>query len=44
MNAVSPGIIKTTMRPVETHETMARLHSVGRMGEVGDVVDGATPP
>jgi NAD(P)-dependent dehydrogenase (short-subunit alcohol dehydrogenase family) len=40
VNAVSPGIIKTPMHPVETHETLAALHPLGRMGEVGDVVDG----
>ena len=39
VNAVSPGIIKTPMHPVETHETLAGLHPVGRMGEISDVVD-----
>jgi NAD(P)-dependent dehydrogenase (short-subunit alcohol dehydrogenase family) len=39
VNAVSPGVIKTPMHPVETHETLAGLHPVGRMGETGDVVD-----
>jgi NAD(P)-dependent dehydrogenase (short-subunit alcohol dehydrogenase family) len=42
VNAVSPGIIKTPMHPAETHETLAGLHPVGRMGEIGDVVDGVT--
>ncbi|WP_371785997.1 SDR family NAD(P)-dependent oxidoreductase [Streptosporangium subroseum] len=40
VNAVSPGVIKTPMHPVETHETLAGLHPVGRMGETGDIVDG----
>ncbi|GAA1279918.1 3-oxoacyl-ACP reductase [Planotetraspora silvatica] len=40
VNAVSPGVIKTPMHSVETHETLAGLHPVGRMGEIGDVVDG----
>lgn len=40
VNAVSPGIIKTPTHPVETHETLAGLHPVGRMGESGDIVDG----
>jgi NAD(P)-dependent dehydrogenase (short-subunit alcohol dehydrogenase family) len=40
VNAVSPGIIKTPMHPVETHETLAALHPVGRMGEISDIVDG----
>ncbi|MFC6086997.1 SDR family NAD(P)-dependent oxidoreductase [Sphaerisporangium aureirubrum] len=38
-NAVSPGIIKTPMHAVEYHETFAGLHPVGRMGEIGDIVD-----
>jgi NAD(P)-dependent dehydrogenase (short-subunit alcohol dehydrogenase family) len=40
VNAVSPGVIKTPMHPVETHETLAGLHPVGRMGETGDIVEG----
>ncbi|GAA4597051.1 SDR family oxidoreductase [Planotetraspora phitsanulokensis] len=40
VNAVSPGVIKTPMHPVETHEALAGLHPVGRMGEIDDVVDG----
>jgi NAD(P)-dependent dehydrogenase (short-subunit alcohol dehydrogenase family) len=39
VNTVSPGIIRTPMHPVETHETLAGLHPVGRMGDVGDIVD-----
>ena len=38
-NAVSPGIIKTPMHPVETHETLAALHPVRHMGEISDIVD-----
>ncbi len=38
VNAVSPGIIKTPMNGVETHEALGRLHPVGHMGEVSDVV------
>ncbi|NBA94799.1 SDR family NAD(P)-dependent oxidoreductase [Pseudomonas sp. R5(2019)] len=38
VNAVSPGIIKTPMHGVETHEALGRLHPVGHMGEVSDVV------
>ncbi|GAA4560806.1 SDR family oxidoreductase [Planotetraspora kaengkrachanensis] len=40
VNAVSPGVIKTPMHPAETHETLAGLHPVGRMGGIDDVVDG----
>ncbi|MCM0674646.1 SDR family oxidoreductase [Micromonospora phytophila] len=39
VNAVAPGVIKTPMHPVETHETLAGLHPVGRMGETSEVVD-----
>jgi NAD(P)-dependent dehydrogenase (short-subunit alcohol dehydrogenase family) len=39
VNAVSPGIIRTPMHPAESHEFLARLHPVGRMGEVREVVD-----
>lgn len=37
VNAVSPGIIKTPMHPVEAHETLASLHPMQRLGEVADV-------
>ncbi|CAM3486349.1 Dihydroanticapsin 7-dehydrogenase [Bordetella sputigena] len=39
VNAVAPGIIKTPMHAPETHEFLSGLHPVGRMGEIGDVVD-----
>ncbi|KOF20855.1 3-oxoacyl-ACP reductase [Ensifer adhaerens] len=39
VNAVSPGIIKTPMHAPETHTSLAALHPVGRMGEIGDIVD-----
>jgi NAD(P)-dependent dehydrogenase (short-subunit alcohol dehydrogenase family) len=38
VNAVSPGIIKTPMHAPETHEFLAGLHPVGRMGELADIV------
>lgn len=38
VNAVSPGIIKTPMHPEATHEVLAGMHPVGRMGEISDVV------
>ncbi|MEH0823599.1 MULTISPECIES: SDR family NAD(P)-dependent oxidoreductase [unclassified Micromonospora] len=38
-NAVALGVIKTPMHPVETHEVLAGLSPVGRMGETSDVVD-----
>ncbi|MBR1271026.1 SDR family oxidoreductase [Bradyrhizobium sp. AUGA SZCCT0222] len=39
VNAVSPGVIKTPMHKPETHEFLANLHPVGRMGEAKDIVD-----
>jgi NAD(P)-dependent dehydrogenase (short-subunit alcohol dehydrogenase family) len=39
INAVSPGIIKTPMHAPETHQALAALHPMGRMGEISDVVD-----
>ena len=39
VNAVAPGVIKTPMHSSETHEFLAKLHPVGRMGEVQDIVD-----
>jgi NAD(P)-dependent dehydrogenase (short-subunit alcohol dehydrogenase family) len=39
VNAVAPGIVKTPMHPAATHEALAALHPVGRMGEIADVVD-----
>jgi NAD(P)-dependent dehydrogenase (short-subunit alcohol dehydrogenase family) len=39
VNAVAPGIIKTPMHTPETHEFLANLHPVGRMGETRDIVD-----
>lgn len=39
VNAVSPGIVRTPMHPAETHDALASLHPVGRMGEIGDIVD-----
>jgi NAD(P)-dependent dehydrogenase (short-subunit alcohol dehydrogenase family) len=39
VNAVAPGIIKTPMHPASTHDALAGLHPVGRMGEISDIVD-----
>jgi len=38
VNAVSPGIIKTPMHPVEAYEAYAGLHPLGRMGEIDEIV------
>ena len=37
-NAVSPGVIKSPMHPIETHAALDALHPIGHMGEMGDVV------
>ncbi|WIX89648.1 SDR family oxidoreductase [Amycolatopsis sp. DG1A-15b] len=39
VNAVSPGIIRTPMHPASTHDALAALHPVGRIGDPGDIVD-----
>jgi NAD(P)-dependent dehydrogenase (short-subunit alcohol dehydrogenase family) len=39
VNAVGPGVIKTPMHAPETHEFLANLHPVGRMGEAKDIVE-----
>jgi NAD(P)-dependent dehydrogenase (short-subunit alcohol dehydrogenase family) len=39
VNAVAPGIINTPMHPPAAHDFLAKLHPVGRMGEVQDIVD-----
>ena len=41
VNAVSPGIIQTSMHPPDSDEDLAgRLTPLGRPGQVSDVVDG----
>ena len=39
VNAVALGIIRTPMHPPETHTVLDRMHPVGRMGEIDDVVE-----
>jgi NAD(P)-dependent dehydrogenase (short-subunit alcohol dehydrogenase family) len=39
VNAVAPGIIKTPMHTPESHEFLARLHPLRRLGEVREIVD-----
>jgi len=38
VNAVAPGIVKTPMNPPEMHAALDKLHPVGRMGEISDIV------
>jgi len=39
VNAVAPGVIKTPMHAPATHDFLSKLHPVGRMGEIKDIVD-----
>lgn len=39
VNAVAPGIIMTPMHPSETHAALDRLHPIGHMGQISDVVN-----
>jgi NAD(P)-dependent dehydrogenase (short-subunit alcohol dehydrogenase family) len=39
VNTVSLGVIRTPMHPTETHDTLAGLHPLGRMGDISDIVD-----
>jgi NAD(P)-dependent dehydrogenase (short-subunit alcohol dehydrogenase family) len=40
VNAVAPGVIKTPMHDAASYEGLGNLHPLGRVGEVGDIVDG----
>jgi NAD(P)-dependent dehydrogenase (short-subunit alcohol dehydrogenase family) len=42
VNAVALGAIRTTMHSPESHDALAGLHPLGRLGEIGDVVDAVT--
>ena len=42
VNTVSPGIIRTPMHAEETYDTLAGLHPVGRMGDIGDIGEAIT--
>lgn len=39
VNAVAPGVIKTPMHSAETHDFLSKLHPMGRMGEVQEVIN-----
>jgi NAD(P)-dependent dehydrogenase (short-subunit alcohol dehydrogenase family) len=38
VNAVAPGIIKTPMHDPSTFEALGKMHPMGRMGEISDIV------
>jgi len=39
VNTVALGIVKTPMHAPETHDFLAQMHPIGRMGEIDEVVD-----
>ncbi|NGY60021.1 SDR family oxidoreductase [Lentzea sp. NEAU-D13] len=41
-NTVALGIVRTPMHAPETHDALAGLHPVGRIGEIDEVVDAIT--
>ncbi len=40
VNAVSPGVIRTATDDPSAYDDLAQLHPLGRVGLIGDVVDG----
>jgi NAD(P)-dependent dehydrogenase (short-subunit alcohol dehydrogenase family) len=40
VNAVSPGVIRTPMHDRDDYESLGRLHPMGRVGEIDDIVRG----
>jgi NAD(P)-dependent dehydrogenase (short-subunit alcohol dehydrogenase family) len=42
VNTVSLGIIRTPMHAEESYDALAALHPVGRMGDIGDIVEAIT--
>jgi NAD(P)-dependent dehydrogenase (short-subunit alcohol dehydrogenase family) len=39
VNAVAPGAIRTPMHAIDMHATLARMHPMGRIGEIQEIVD-----
>jgi NAD(P)-dependent dehydrogenase (short-subunit alcohol dehydrogenase family) len=39
VNAVAPGIIKTPMNETQNRESLGKMHPMGRMGEIDEVVE-----
>lgn len=39
VNGVAPGAVKTPMHAPATHDFLAKIHPMGRMGEVHDIVE-----
>jgi len=40
VNAIALGVIQTSMHGPDEYAELARLHPLGRMGQITDVVDG----
>jgi NAD(P)-dependent dehydrogenase (short-subunit alcohol dehydrogenase family) len=40
VNAISPGVIQTSMRDPEAYAALGALQPIGRVGQVRDIVDG----
>ena len=40
VNAVSPGVIQTSVFEPETDDALGLLHPLGRVGQISDIVDG----
>jgi NAD(P)-dependent dehydrogenase (short-subunit alcohol dehydrogenase family) len=40
VNAIAPGVIKTPEHDLASYEGLAAMHPLGRLGTVGDIVDG----
>src|SRR6202008_2339719 len=39
VNAVALGVIRTPMHAPDTYDALAKLHPLGRIGEIDDIVD-----
>ena len=39
VNAVAPGVIETPMHSPQTHDSLAGLHPIRRLGEVREIVE-----
>src|SRR5437879_3562320 len=40
VNAVSPGVVETTMSSPESYKAATGLHPLGRVAKISDIVDG----
>ena len=40
VNAVAPGVIRSSMDDPASYDAMGAVHPIGRLGEISDVVDG----